>query len=106
MEKQTYNGWTNWETWNANLWIDNDWRMSESYAMQAGDLIGSYDQDEATERLAEIIESDFEEFMPEAEGFFADAISMAMREVNWQEIACHYVQEAVNENEEENAEAE
>ena len=24
MENQTYNGWTNFETWQAALWLDND----------------------------------------------------------------------------------
>ena len=24
-ESQTYHGWTNWETWNVALWIQNDY---------------------------------------------------------------------------------
>ena len=24
MTDQTYNGWTNWETWNVALWVQND----------------------------------------------------------------------------------
>jgi len=24
MTNQTYNGWTNWATWNTALWMDND----------------------------------------------------------------------------------
>lgn len=92
-----YNGWTNWETWNANLWIDNDWRMSESFAMQAGDLLSSFEPDEAIERLSGRIEEYFREQMPELngklDGFFDDVLSMAMREVNWREIAKHYVEE-------------
>lgn len=24
MSNQEYNGWTNWETWNVALWIDNE----------------------------------------------------------------------------------
>ena len=98
MEKKTYNGWTNWETWNANLWIDNDWQMSESYACQALDLLGSYEPDDAVDELAEIIESDFNEFMPEVSGFFADMLNGAMREVNWHEIAKHYIDGAVETN--------
>jgi hypothetical protein len=93
----TYNGWSNWETWNANLWITNDWRMSESYALQAGDLLGSYEQDEATYKLAKIIEADFDAMFPEVEGFFADMLNGAMREVNWREIAGHFVTDMVEE---------
>jgi hypothetical protein len=100
----TYNGWTNWETWNANLWIDNDWRMSESFAMQAADLLGSYEKDEATERLSGRIEEFFRAQMPETSGFFDDVISMAMRDVNWREIAGHYIEEFANETEEEETE--
>ena len=25
MAQNEYNGWTNWETWVVNLWIDNEW---------------------------------------------------------------------------------
>jgi hypothetical protein len=27
MTDQTYNGWTNWETWNFNLWINNNEKL-------------------------------------------------------------------------------
>jgi hypothetical protein len=92
MNDKGYNGWTNYETWLANLWIDNDWRMSESFAMQAGDLLGSYEEDEAAERLSGRIEEFFDELRPDIHhGFFADVINASMREVNWREIAWHYV---------------
>ena len=29
MADQTYNGWTNYETWNVALWIQNDFGMYE-----------------------------------------------------------------------------
>ena len=28
MNEQTYNGWTNYETWNVNLWITNDYDIN------------------------------------------------------------------------------
>lgn len=51
-----YNGWTNYETWNANLWIDNDWRLSEHIALITADCFGSYeDLDTITGLVAERI---------------------------------------------------
>jgi Mg/Co/Ni transporter MgtE len=64
--------------------------------MQADDLVGSYDQDDAVDQLADIIESDFNEFMPEVSGFFADMLNGAMRKVNWREIASKYVDESIS----------
>jgi hypothetical protein len=106
MQNNTYNGWTNWETWNANLWIDNDWRLSESYALQAGDLLGSYDEDDCVNRLADAIKADFEEAAPEVEGFFSDALNATLREVNWYEIAKHYVQDSIDAYEADQVESE
>lgn len=88
-----YNGWTNYETWNANLWIDNDWRMSEHLAMITADLFGSYEEaDTVCQLLAERISDMFLDMMPELEpSFFSDVMSASFREVNWIEIARIFV---------------
>jgi hypothetical protein len=88
-----YYGWSNYETWNANLWIDNDWRLSETIALHTSDLFGSYDDpDDITCHVADYIKNLFLDVAPDIEsGFYADIINSAIRTVNWHEIAKHYV---------------
>jgi hypothetical protein len=38
MSDQTYNGWTNWATWNFNLWINNDERLYRIMMKASEDL--------------------------------------------------------------------
>lgn len=92
----SYNGWSNFETWNANLWIDNDWQLSERIALHTSDLFGSYeDPDRIISLVADFINAIFDDIAPELDGFFADIINNSLRTVNWHEIARHYVDEEV-----------
>lgn len=40
MTDNTYNGWTNWETWQINLWLDNEepWYRSKKRFLMCGKL--------------------------------------------------------------------
>lgn len=92
-----YNGWTNYETWNAKLWMDND-QGSYSYwgevaqecydAAEAGDAYESQTREEAAAyTLSERLKDEHEEAMPVVTGFYADILGAALSEVNWHEIA-------------------
>ena len=94
MTRNEYNGWFNYETWNANLWLDNDWQLAERCAMITADLFGSYeDHDKMTDILANQIKQWFEDDQPELPAsFYSDVLNASMREVNWHEIARHYIE--------------
>lgn len=44
MERKEYSGWTNYETWNVALWMDNDQRSNEYWREQASEIYEHTDE--------------------------------------------------------------
>lgn len=92
-----YNGCSNYETWNVCLWIDNEegsynyWRyVAQEIAEEIRDE--DYDDEDgakmaAVSRLADRMESELEEGMPEVSGFWADILTSAFQRIDWREAA-------------------
>ena len=79
-----YNGWKNKETWLVNLWL--------------GDMLTEY-QEEGIEITADYIEQVVDEMAsalldgPDANGFITDLFNCALCEIDYHELAEHYVEE-------------
>lgn len=88
MKKQTYNGWANYETWLVNLWLTEDPYTEE--------LISEWAKEIEDYKLAQTLE-DYVDDMADAEdirsGLIQDLIKAAMSEVDWEEIAQHYIED-------------
>lgn len=104
MTNEKFNGWTNYETWNVALWFDNEQSSQEYWKERAqehyndavaGEYEGQTREFEAAYSLSKEMKEQAEEFMPEVEGFYADLLQAALQEVNWMEIAQHYMEYAV-----------
>ena len=50
-ENTEYNGWTNWETWVMNLWLQNDELTQRFVECQVSEKIKLYGEEKATEGL-------------------------------------------------------
>lgn len=109
MTRKEYNGYTNYETWVVALWLDNEEGSSDYWREQAEELVKSEsgDKDEATRRLADTLQEQHEEANPcaNSNSVFADLMNAALSEVDWHEIAEHYVDEVEVEAEAEETEA-
>lgn len=95
----TYNGWTNYETWLVNLWIDNDQGSQEHYQELARETLqrcidDDEDKDDAVSAFADLLKEEHEEAQDQCvgvSGVFADLLNAAMGSVDWREIARHYI---------------
>ena len=103
MTHKDYNGWTNYETWNVKLWMDNDESTCHYWQEQTDELWkrarknqawpGSTRKESAAAQLADTLKSECEENQPEVSGMYADLLGAALSEVNWLEIAENMLEE-------------
>ena len=93
MSGEKYNGWTNYETWNVALWMDNEegsynyWREASEEVYRessAGESYSSQTRSEAAAyTLSQRIKAEHEEAAPtDLQGCFADLLSAALSAVN------------------------
>lgn len=104
----SYNGWTNYETWDVHLHMSNDrpqqdfWSEVAKVCYMTAAPDGPFSQEEqATFAMADRIKQEHvdaaEDMLENANyeiGPFADLLRGALSEVNWHEIAKHWIDAA------------
>lgn len=93
MDNSSYNGWSNYETWNMALWIDNDQgsyteaREIADRAIQENDEAGAFNHDPKYD-CAQMLRDWQDELMPELDAsVWSDLLNAAFGEIDWVEIA-------------------
>lgn len=108
MTKKEYNGWTNYETWNVKLWMDNDQGSQEFWLEQAAEALKQAEADstftkeeKAALLLMVTIKDSYEETAQDVLeagkvqcSWVADLLNAALSEVNWHEIAASLIDAA------------
>ena len=100
-----YNGWSNYETWNFKLWLDNDektykmvdkWVKENCHSLSDQDVIKSVDR--LYNKFYDYLWIKFYSLKLK-EGFIKDILNMALRDINLREIAQSYVDQEKYERE-------
>jgi len=99
--KEGYNGWKNYETWDVKLWIDNE-ESDYEYWHERAKEIREEEEEYPILSLADEMKEFYDENnpLPEA-GVYTDLLNAALGEVDWYEIAEHIMEEIEEETEKE-----
>ena len=104
MNDTKYNGWTNYETWNWKLWMDNEyWRERSFQAYREAEPQFDWQTKEsaAVSILAEELEYDMDEmaeqFASEQSGPLVDIMNAGLGCINWREIAQSLIDDIIDE---------
>jgi hypothetical protein len=92
MNDDTYNGWSNYETWVVDLWLTNERGSYEYWRDYVESALRQYNGDiEKTVRdVAEHLECEFSDSIPEVYGMWVDLINGALSRVDWHELAASW----------------
>ena len=94
----SYNGWSNYETWNCNLWFDDFTDMAVECLKESFDSDNPDDTDKAIDALTNYIQATVEDFKPNIDNsFYSDILNQAIRQVNFREIAECYISDLAKE---------
>mgnify|MGYP003661800085 CR=1 FL=1 len=99
-ETKTYNGWSNYETWLVNLWLNNEESSQDFIEQLRSELneIAPCFPAETNEGLfgsfiREYVEELRETWHESAASLWDDIINGALQQVDWREIARAYMEQ-------------
>ena len=103
-----YNGWSNYETWNFKLWLDNDQDV-HNYIIDEIKKIRAIGYDAETYEVSNFLRSYIDDNMPnlnvstrsqskygsmcDKQGFYLDILNTALRCINTYEVAESYLED-------------
>ena len=91
MKTTEYNGWTNYETWNIALWMDNE---EGSYRYWQEITSDCQEESNPARELADRLEESIRDSSPLASdaSCYSDLLGSALDNVNWREIAENWLE--------------
>jgi len=94
-----YNGWSNYETWNFKLWLDNDEDLHNYIIGEIKKIkeIGTSHIHEVSE-VSNFLRSYIDDNVPtlkvsDKNGFYQDILNGGLREINTHEVAESYLED-------------